>query len=131
MLVFVGTWQGEKATDSATAPGADWPENSHLPQVLYRFSGEQLTFDFSRTKHKAQKLCEQLGREGYAAGAIHGNRSQAQREQVWIQCIVVEGNLVERVTKSQRGPCLCESHFLIPLDCKSAPRRTGPSMNCG
>ena len=49
-------------------------------------AAEKLTFAFGRTKHKAQKLCEQLGREGYAAGAIHGNRSQAQREQVFIQC---------------------------------------------
>ena len=85
MWVFAGSGQGEKATDSATAPGADWSENSHLPQVLYRFP-VLVTFAFGRTKHKAQKLCEQLGREGYAAGAIHGNRSQAQREQVFIQC---------------------------------------------
>ena len=37
---------------------------------------------FCRTKHKTQKLSEQLGREGFSCGAIHGNRSQAQREQV-------------------------------------------------
>ena len=54
---------------------------------------KKLTSDFDRTKHKAQKLCEQLGREGYAAGAIHGNRSQAQREQVLIQCTLVKGDL--------------------------------------
>ena len=33
LWVFAGSRQGEKATDSATAPGADWSENSHLPQV--------------------------------------------------------------------------------------------------
>ena len=32
---FAGTGQGEKTTHSATAPGADWPENAYLPQVLY------------------------------------------------------------------------------------------------
>ena len=65
---------------------------SVFPVLLGDFcAAEKLTFAFGRTKHKAQKLCEQLGREGYAAGAIHGNRSQAQREQVLIQCTAVKG----------------------------------------
>ena len=34
---------------------------------------------FARTKHGANRLAEQLGRDGIAAAAIHGNRSQAQR----------------------------------------------------
>jgi len=34
---------------------------------------------FTRTKHGANRLAEQLGRDGISAAAIHGNRSQAQR----------------------------------------------------
>ena len=34
---------------------------------------------FTRTKHGANRLAEQLGRDGVAAAAIHGNKSQAQR----------------------------------------------------
>jgi ATP-dependent RNA helicase RhlE len=34
---------------------------------------------FTRTKHGANRLAEQLGRDGIAAAAIHGNKSQAQR----------------------------------------------------
>ena len=34
---------------------------------------------FTRTKHGANRLAEQLGRDGIAAAAIHGNRSQSQR----------------------------------------------------
>ncbi|MCI0347272.1 MAG: DEAD/DEAH box helicase [Chloroflexi bacterium] len=34
---------------------------------------------FTRTKHGANRLAEQLGRDGIAASAIHGNRSQSQR----------------------------------------------------
>jgi ATP-dependent RNA helicase RhlE len=34
---------------------------------------------FTRTKHGANRLAEQLGRSGIAAAAIHGNRSQSQR----------------------------------------------------
>ena len=34
---------------------------------------------FTRTKHGANRLAEQLGRDGIAAAAIHGNKSQPQR----------------------------------------------------
>jgi ATP-dependent RNA helicase RhlE len=34
---------------------------------------------FTRTKHGANKLAEKLSRDGIAAAAIHGNKSQAQR----------------------------------------------------
>ncbi len=34
---------------------------------------------FTRTKHAANRLAEQLVRDGIAAAAIHGNRSQSQR----------------------------------------------------
>ena len=34
---------------------------------------------FTRTKHGANKLAEQLNRDGIAAAAIHGNKSQPQR----------------------------------------------------
>jgi ATP-dependent RNA helicase RhlE len=36
---------------------------------------------FTRTKHRANRLADYLVRNGVAAGRIHGNRSQAQREQ--------------------------------------------------
>jgi ATP-dependent RNA helicase RhlE len=35
---------------------------------------------FTRTKHGANRLVEQLGRAGHAAAAIHGNKSQNARE---------------------------------------------------
>ena len=34
---------------------------------------------FARTKHGANRLAEQLARDGIAAAAIHGNKSQSQR----------------------------------------------------
>jgi ATP-dependent RNA helicase RhlE len=34
---------------------------------------------FTRTKHGADRLADQLGRDGIAAAAIHGNKSQGQR----------------------------------------------------
>jgi ATP-dependent RNA helicase RhlE len=35
---------------------------------------------FTRTKHGANKVAEQLGRAGYSADAIHGNKSQGARQ---------------------------------------------------
>lgn len=40
----------------------------------------RLTIVFSRTKHGANKLAKSLNAAGFAAEAIHGNKSQAQRE---------------------------------------------------
>jgi len=40
----------------------------------------KLTIVFSRTKHGANKLAKSLCASGIAADAIHGNKSQAQRE---------------------------------------------------
>ena len=34
---------------------------------------------FTRTKHGANKLCDQLSKDGLSAAAIHGNKSQAAR----------------------------------------------------
>jgi ATP-dependent RNA helicase RhlE len=40
----------------------------------------QLSIVFSRTKHGANKLAKQITSAGFEAEAIHGNRSQAQRD---------------------------------------------------
>ncbi len=53
------------------------------PLLLQRLSRQgpgQLTIVFSRTKHGANKLAKQISQAGFEAEAIHGNRSQAQRE---------------------------------------------------
>jgi ATP-dependent RNA helicase RhlE len=41
---------------------------------------QKLTIVFSRTKHGANKLAKSLCAAGFGADAIHGNKSQAQRE---------------------------------------------------
>ena len=45
-----------------------------------RASEAKLTIVFSRTKHGANKLAKSLCAAGFEADAIHGNKSQAQRE---------------------------------------------------
>jgi ATP-dependent RNA helicase RhlE len=41
---------------------------------------DALTLVFARTKHGAEKLSKQLIADGYNAAAIHGNKSQGQRD---------------------------------------------------
>ncbi len=52
--------------------------------LLMEWLGEQssgeLTIVFSRTKHGASRLARQISKAGIEAEAIHGNRSQAQRD---------------------------------------------------
>ncbi|MEN9991819.1 MAG: hypothetical protein RLZZ224_1521 [Verrucomicrobiota bacterium] len=43
-------------------------------------TSQKLTIVFSRTKHGANKLAKSLSAAGFPADAIHGNKSQAQRE---------------------------------------------------
>ncbi len=51
-----------------------------LLQHLEAQRGHGLTIIFSRTKHGANKLCKSINSAGFESEAIHGNRSQPQRE---------------------------------------------------
>jgi superfamily II DNA/RNA helicase len=54
----------------------------HRVEALVRELGRErdLTLVFVRTKHGADRLVKRLGRHGVNAAAMHGNRSQRQRE---------------------------------------------------
>ena len=41
---------------------------------------DELALVFGRTKHGSEKIKKQLEKAGFAAGSIHGNKSQGQRE---------------------------------------------------
>jgi ATP-dependent RNA helicase RhlE len=58
----------------------DRERKRELLSHLIRSGRIQQALVFTRTKHGANRLAEQLGRDGIAAGAIHGNKSQGQRE---------------------------------------------------
>lgn len=55
-------------------------KDSKFEMLTHLLQQEEGTFlVFSRTKHGADRLSRQLERDGYRATAIHGNRTQAQR----------------------------------------------------
>jgi ATP-dependent RNA helicase RhlE len=55
-------------------------EKTALLATYLRSDRVERALVFSRTKHGADKIVRQLEAAGIAAGAIHGNKSQAQRE---------------------------------------------------
>ena len=61
-----------------------YPVPQHLKRGLLLKLLKQTDTDsvliFTRTKHRAQKLAKQIGREGYRVTSLHGNRTQGQRQ---------------------------------------------------
>jgi ATP-dependent RNA helicase RhlE len=57
----------------------DRERKRELLSQLIRTGRIEQALVFTRTKHGANRLAEQLGRDGIAAAAIHGNKSQGQR----------------------------------------------------
>ncbi|TNE67405.1 MAG: DEAD/DEAH box helicase [Rhodobacteraceae bacterium] len=56
------------------------PEKYELLKELLCDHSDELALVFSRTKHGAERMAKNLVRDGFEAGAIHGNKSQGQRE---------------------------------------------------
>lgn len=54
-------------------------KNDLLQQVLHR-EGTERAIVFTRTKHRAETCCRRLARAGISCAAIHGDRTQAQRQ---------------------------------------------------
>jgi ATP-dependent RNA helicase RhlE len=50
-----------------------------LLEILQRMEANSVLI-FTRTKHRAQKLAQQIGRTGYKVTSLHGDRSQSQRQ---------------------------------------------------
>ena len=55
-------------------------EKTALLALVLKANPVERALVFSRTKHGADKIVRQLGTAGIAANAIHGNKSQPQRE---------------------------------------------------
>src|SRR5437763_15154939 len=55
-------------------------EKAALLAMILQSEPVERALVFSRTKHGADKIVKQLDAAGISAGAIHGNKSQAQRE---------------------------------------------------
>jgi superfamily II DNA/RNA helicase len=93
------------------------------------------TIVFCRTKHGADRLAKQLGTNGIEAAAIHGDRSQAQRERALHAfasgkvLALVATDVAARGIHVDAVPCVV--HFDPPADRKDYLHRSGRTARAG
>src|ERR1043166_4019030 len=75
---------GRRPTPAAGITHAIYPvaqnQKTSLLSLLLRTPGMDSVLVFTRTKHRADRLTDQLQARGFNVACIHGNRSQGQRE---------------------------------------------------
>jgi ATP-dependent RNA helicase RhlE len=57
------------------------PQKMPLLLALLKLADTKSVLIFARTKHRAERLTQQIDRAGYKVTSLHGNRSQNQREE--------------------------------------------------
>jgi superfamily II DNA/RNA helicase len=90
---------------------------------------------FCRTKHGADRLVKQLGTAGVPAVAIHGNRSQPQRERALATFVAGRARALVATDVAARGIHVdavgCVVHFDPPADHKDYVHRSGRTGRAG
>ena len=93
------------------------------------------TVVFCRTKHGADRLAKQLGNAGVGAVAIHGNRSQGQRERALADFSNGRALALVATDVAARGIHVddvgCVVHFDPPPDPKDYVHRSGRTGRAG
>jgi ATP-dependent RNA helicase RhlE len=78
-LVQIGQVRPAHTISHALYPVPSHRKTSLLLELLTRAESGSVLF-FTRTKHRANRLLQQIARAGHSAAALHGNRSQNQRQ---------------------------------------------------
>ncbi len=90
---------------------------------------------FCRTRRGADRVAKQLAREGVAAVAIHGDRTQAQRERALAQFASGRAQALVATDVAARGIHVDDVravvHFDIPADEKDYVHRSGRTGRAG
>jgi len=90
---------------------------------------------FTRTKHGADRLARQLATAGVSATAIHGNRSQSQRERALADFAKGRAQALVATDVAARGIHIdavgCVVHFDLPADQKDYVHRSGRTGRAG
>jgi ATP-dependent RNA helicase RhlE len=93
---------------------------------------------FTRTKHGANRLAEQLTRDGFAAAAIHGNKSQGARTRALADFKRGGVRVLVATDIAARGLDIDELPHVVNFDLPDAPEhyvhrigRTGRAGNAG
>jgi superfamily II DNA/RNA helicase len=98
-------------------------------------AGSRSTIVFVRTKHGADRLTRQLSGLGIAAAALHGGRSQAQRDRALAQFRSGRVGALVATDVAARGIHVDDVasvvHFDLPADFKDYVHRSGRTARAG
>ncbi len=112
---------------------AERDERLAMTVELVRANGR--TIVFSRTKHGADRIARQLTRTGVSAVAIHGGRSQPQRDRALRSFTGGEAEALVATDVAARGlhvdSVTCVVHFDVPPDVKDYVHRSGRTGRAG
>ncbi|HEX2369933.1 MAG TPA: DEAD/DEAH box helicase [Acidimicrobiia bacterium] len=90
---------------------------------------------FTRTRHSADKVAKQLARLGVDAVAIHGGRSQSQRNRALNAFSTGRSQVLVATDVAARGihveGVACVIHFDPPVDAKTYLHRSGRTARAG
>jgi superfamily II DNA/RNA helicase len=142
---LVRSYQHDPAHHEVQADTSDGSEVAHvfwrtplagrtgLAAALIHRHGRAIVF--CRTKRGADRLAKQLGTAGVGAAAIHGNRSQAQRERALAAFATGRVDALVATDVAARGihvddvPCVI--HYDLPDDPKDYVHRSGRTGRAG
>jgi superfamily II DNA/RNA helicase len=143
--VVVRNYQRDPVRCEVASTEAEDDRTTHLFLDIQRDQRVRTTVDlvgqhgptvvFCRTKHGADRLAGQLARAGVSAVAIHGDRSQAQRERALaafaarrVQALVATDVAARGIHVDGIG---CVVHFDPPNDDKDYVHRSGRTGRAG
>jgi superfamily II DNA/RNA helicase len=123
----------------------DTPQNRHefwkieradrLAATVRLVGSEWPAIVFVRTKRGADRVAKQMNRDGIAAAAIHGDRSQSQRERALADFTSGRAQALVATDVAARGihvdGVACVLHFDIPADHKDFVHRSGRTGRAG
>ena len=95
-------------------------KNGMLAQVLKR-EGAHRVIVFTRTKRRADTCCKRLARAGITCAAIHGDRSQNQRERALAQFRSGEIDVLVATDVLARGIDISDVSYVVNFDVPSEP----------
>ncbi|HKH27291.1 MAG TPA: DEAD/DEAH box helicase, partial [Sphingomicrobium sp.] len=99
------------------------PEKTALLTMFLQSEQTERTLVFSRTKHGADKIVRMLGAAGVQASAIHGNKSQAQRERAIAQFRSGEVRVLIATDIAARGIDIPGVSHVINYDLPEVPEQ--------
>src|SRR5689334_24467752 len=99
------------------------PEKAALLAMYLRAQPVERALVFSRTKHGADKIVRQLEAAGIPAAAIHGNKSQAQRERAIAAFKSGEVNVLVATDIAARGIDIPGVSHVVNFDLPDVPEQ--------